>query len=93
VLRPKLGVSDVLRVGLGLAISGFFVWLLVEKLNPPSLRLTSGGLCSMDTRWNWIVERGLSAPRNPLAAYDPPRFTPGESQFSLLRAPLWIRGE
>jgi uncharacterized protein (TIRG00374 family) len=33
VLRPKLGASDVLRVGLGLAISGFFVWLLVSKLN------------------------------------------------------------
>jgi uncharacterized protein (TIRG00374 family) len=33
VLRHKLAFGDVFRVGMGLAISGFFVWFLVSKLN------------------------------------------------------------
>jgi uncharacterized protein (TIRG00374 family) len=33
VRRLKPGASDVLQVGFGLAISGFFVWLLISKLN------------------------------------------------------------
>jgi uncharacterized protein (TIRG00374 family) len=73
VLRPKLGVSDVLRVGLGLAISGFFVWLLVEKLNLPQvfalLRAASApwilagiGLLSVDyllraIRWRLMIRQ------------------------------------
>jgi glycosyltransferase 2 family protein len=72
VLQPKLGVSDILRVGLGLAISGFFVWLLADKLNLSQvfslLREASGtwiiagiGLLSVDyvlraIRW-WLMIR------------------------------------